>query len=683
MAEKKPLVVGVNTDYEQLQSGDSLDGYVPYVNAVYTIDVNSQILTGLPSPVNGTDAVNLDFLTEAIEQVVYPANSVTVNTGDNVTGDVTDTQTLSDGNFLEVGEVGGVPGFDIEFDFINVESFSRIWFHYKYVHTLPAHTVQIRFWNYNTASFDVVTSFANVYDGSYQFLDFVVDDTDYIDGSGNAKVSIYHISSGNDGHEIEIDYIALVKAGSGSSNEHGALLGLADDDHLQYHTDARAETWYETNYYVIPEGTTDPLGATGHWLLAWDDTNAAVVWFWSYELPDFSGANERDVLRITSLNTLEWAPRGIDLTPTYMVFVNADTELAGTSKLTFDGTDFTLAANSALIGTDWTAGSVPYIDANKKIQTTANMSYNATSGRTTLIKPSTLYSIERDACVIFPNAEHNQKFDFYFLPNTGGRFEITLTGYFNNANYAGSIKKVISGLFFGSGVSYGVESEIVSVQGFIGDGLTISDLVWDTTNSRWRIQFVHRTNAGTTAVVNIKFIAAVNTASHVDRIANGVFTDIYTTDTTTFPVPIVTLYGQQSQTEGNFVTLGDARRSSLISRIQTTTSTPSELFLNGSTSRMVIPSATSWFFTIKCIARETNNDYSVNAYDIIGTISRDTGGNATIDWQSTIASNEEDATWDFVVSADISTQALTLTATGANSETINWVASIDLVEVTG
>jgi hypothetical protein len=245
--------LGVDSNSLQTQIDTLGIEKVPYVGATADINLGGlYTVTGAINPVNGSDVVTLDFLTEAIAEVVYVADSVTVNTGDSVTGDVADTQVLSDGNVFHVGEVGGVPGFDFQFAFSGVSSFNRIWLHYNYLHTLPAHTIQLRFWNYNTSAFIVVTTFANVYEGGYRFLDLVVDDTNYIDGSGNSIVSLYHISSGNNGHEINVDYVALVKAGFGSANEHGALIGLSDDDHLQYHNDSRAVAWlaagHETTY---------------------------------------------------------------------------------------------------------------------------------------------------------------------------------------------------------------------------------------------------------------------------------------------------------------------------------------------------------------------------------------------------------------------------------------------------
>jgi len=141
-------------------------------------------------------------------------------------------------------------------------------------------------------------------------------------------------------------------------------------------------------------------------------------------------------------------------------------------------------------------------------------------------------------------------------------------------------------------------------------------------------------------------------------------------------------HGQFSQSAGKFAENGDAQTSILVAKTQTTDDTPTEIVLSLSTDRLTIPINTSWFFTVKVIARQINDDFSVNAYHIEGTCSRD-AGNIAIDYQTTITSNEEDATWDFVISADTGNQSLKLLATGAVDNTINWVARIELVEVTG
>lgn len=57
----------------------------------------------------------------------------------------------------------------------------------------------------------------------------------------------------SDINDLEADVLAL-EADSHSSHDHGALTGLGDDDHTQYHNDARAVTWHDADdHSALPE----------------------------------------------------------------------------------------------------------------------------------------------------------------------------------------------------------------------------------------------------------------------------------------------------------------------------------------------------------------------------------------------------------------------------------------------
>lgn len=215
-----------------------------HTHTIYSLVDGTRAFSGVVGgidPVSGSDLATKDYVDTAVQEVAYTPDSITLNTGTNTGGNVASVQTLSDGNTYDVDEVTGVPGFDIEFDFSGVESFSRIWIHELY-NGGAGHTVQIRLWNYDTPGWDVITTFTD--QSGLKFIDFVVSDTNRIDGSGNARLSLYHVTNGNASHDIQIDYVAVAKAGFGSSNDHGALVGLDDDDHTGYHTDTRGDARY-------------------------------------------------------------------------------------------------------------------------------------------------------------------------------------------------------------------------------------------------------------------------------------------------------------------------------------------------------------------------------------------------------------------------------------------------------
>jgi hypothetical protein len=133
---------------------------------------------------------------------------------------------------------------------------------------------------------------------------------------------------------------------------------LGDDDHTQYHNDARAATWlaagHETNYAhtLIPPNDGD-LGD----VLAWFGPPGGPygpVWV-DLNLPGFGTLNANEV-----------------------VCTDVGGAIISTSKLIYNGTDFTLATGSSLIGTDFTPGNILYANATKEITASSQIQIGAT-----------------------------------------------------------------------------------------------------------------------------------------------------------------------------------------------------------------------------------------------------------------------------------------------------------------
>jgi hypothetical protein len=196
---------------------------------VADVDFGAFNAKNLADPIDGADAVTLDYLVAAINEVAYTPTSLTQVVGNELAGTVAGVQTLSDGSVYHIGEVSGSPGYDVRFNFTGIGEFNRIWIHINYRGLGSAHIVNIDLWNYNTLAFDTITTTSQSAD--FKFIDFPVVDTNYIDGSGNAIMRFYHVSSGTTSHEVDFDYVALVKAGMGMASDHGALTGLQDKDH--------------------------------------------------------------------------------------------------------------------------------------------------------------------------------------------------------------------------------------------------------------------------------------------------------------------------------------------------------------------------------------------------------------------------------------------------------------------
>jgi hypothetical protein len=142
-------------------------------------------------------------------------------------------------------------------------------------------------------------------------------------------------------------------------------------------------------------------------------------------------------------------------------------------------------------------------------------------------------------------------------------------------------------------------------------------------------------------------------------------------------------HGQASHSAGAFSVVGDAQSSRFVLRRQTTTSTPAEMFLNGSSLRLTIAQDTTWGFDIMVVARRTDADNESAFYRFEGCIDNNAGTTALVGSVVAATPIEDTAAWACAVTADDTNDALIITVTGENSKTINWVAYVTTVEVKG
>jgi hypothetical protein len=145
------------------------------------------------------------------------------------------------------------------------------------------------------------------------------------------------------------------------------------------------------------------------------------------------------------------------------------------------------------------------------------------------------------------------------------------------------------------------------------------------------------------------------------------------------------LGGQWAHASGYFSAAGDAQTSIFIARRQTTDDTPTELRLNSTLGqRITIAVDTTWAFSILLVARRTDANDESAAYKFEGCIDRNTAQSPALVGSITKTVLAEDtAAWDADVLADTSNGALQILVTGEAAKTINWVARVTLVEVTG
>jgi len=178
---------------------------------------------------------------DAITIVTHVADSLTETVSQGITGTVSDTTTIDDGNELDIAEATGGPNpnFVIDFDFSGITSGHEpnlIELHYAYSGN---HTISIQMWNYTgTPQWDTIdnTTIENT-GGTLVFESITISGTitDYASG-GAAQVRFSHDNNGVAAHIFSIDYLSIKDdhgIGSGIT-DHGALSGLGDDDHPRY-----------------------------------------------------------------------------------------------------------------------------------------------------------------------------------------------------------------------------------------------------------------------------------------------------------------------------------------------------------------------------------------------------------------------------------------------------------------
>lgn len=143
------------------------------------------------------------------------------------------------------------------------------------------------------------------------------------------------------------------------------------------------------------------------------------------------------------------------------------------------------------------------------------------------------------------------------------------------------------------------------------------------------------------------------------------------------------LYGKMAHASGRFSLDGDVQRGDCVVRRSTTDATQAELFLDGASSRIVLPSDSTWAFNALVVARRTDADNESAAYIISGCIDNNAGTTALVGTITVTVIAEDTAAWDVTAEADNTNDALVIKVTGEAAKTIYWAAHVRTVEVTG
>ena len=140
------------------------------------------------------------------------------------------------------------------------------------------------------------------------------------------------------------------------------------------------------------------------------------------------------------------------------------------------------------------------------------------------------------------------------------------------------------------------------------------------------------------------------------------------------------------QRNGSFATAGDAQSMTYVLRGSTTNATFTEIFLDGSSTKMVVPDDTTWAFDALIVARLGSLQASA-AYNVFGCIDNESGTVAlvgSVQKGTPIEDNPAGTDWDVQFTADDANNSLKLEVKGgaALGGTVRWVASVRVSQVT-
>jgi hypothetical protein len=140
------------------------------------------------------------------------------------------------------------------------------------------------------------------------------------------------------------------------------------------------------------------------------------------------------------------------------------------------------------------------------------------------------------------------------------------------------------------------------------------------------------------------------------------------------------------QRNGNFATAGDAQSMTYVLRGSTTNTVVfTEIFLDGASTKMVIPDDTTWAFDALIVARLGTTQASA-AYNVFGCIDNESGTVAlvgSVQKGTPIEDNPNASDWDVQFTADDTNNSLKLEVKGGTGlgGTIRWVATVRISQV--
>ena len=243
----------------------------------------------------------------------------------------------------------------------------------------------------------------------------------------------------------------------------------------------------------------------------------------------------------------------------------------------------------------------------------------------------------------------------------------------SNAFIGGGSRNTASGAY--SAVCGGF-TNTAGINGFVGGGES------NLAGSQWSAicgGFGNQANSGTTAAI---CGGASNAGSGTESFIGGGRNN--TSSATYSGVPSGTRgqadrYSMQAHAAGQFAANGDAQRARFVMRNKTTTNTAVELFLDGSSTRLTVPSGKIIAFTIN-IAGVSSTGGAVAHYMRQYCVKNVAGTTSEVYAPITIGTDNAAGT-SIALSASDANDALVVSVTGTASTIWRWVASVDAVEI--
>jgi hypothetical protein len=138
-------------------------------------------------------------------------------------------------------------------------------------------------------------------------------------------------------------------------------------------------------------------------------------------------------------------------------------------------------------------------------------------------------------------------------------------------------------------------------------------------------------------------------------------------------------YGMQAHAADRFAANGDAQRARFVLRNKTTTNAAVELFLDGASARLTIPSGKILALTINISG--VKSDGSAVAHYLRQYCLKNVAGTCTEVYAPVTIGTDNAAGTSIALSANDTNDALKVEVTGIAAETWRWVASVDAVEI--